>query len=300
MKTQSFHQGKEQEIQTNQTSNLVPSGPPHSSERDTVVSFISDAPVERTMIFPDNPVSETRYIPLRLRYRLPQPRPPPAACPIDLMTPATDVTPRPKPAEQPEEDHDNVPDTGSFAESSAANTSGTSESSPGSLSTMETRETTDMASSETSGSSSSSDGSTESDSTPSAPPSPRQTSTPCTEEAMTAMVSSRPPSPSLADSSLEVRQILRDQTGHALTCSKYQRRNNEAKQRAAVLKQVAQLQCNQLPKQEPGEPLPGPSGESNGASWCVKGKQRNSTASSSDKEDPPPVRRKKNLGPKRH
>ena len=77
---------------------------------------------------------------------------------------------------------------------------------------------------------------------------------------MIAEVSSRPPSPSPADSSLEVRQIYREQTGHALTCSEYQRRNNQAKQRAAVLKQVAQLECNQLPKQEPGESQPGPSG----------------------------------------
>ena len=66
--------------------------------------------------------------------------------------------------------------------------------------------------------------------------------------------------------------------GHALKHSEYQRRNNKAKQRAAVLKQVAQFECNQLPKQEQGGPLPGPSGESNGASWCVKGKQRDSTA----------------------
>ena len=152
------------------------------------------------------------------------------------MTPATNLTPRPEPTEQREEDHDNVPDTGSFAESSMADTSGTSESSPGSSSTMETGGTTDTASSETSGSTSSSDGSTESDSTPSTPLSPRQTSTPCTEEAMTAKAPSRPPSPSLADSSLEVRQIYRDQMGHALTCSEYQRRNNEAKQRATVLK----------------------------------------------------------------
>ena len=34
---------------------------------------------------------------------------------------------------------------------------------------------------------------------------------------MSAKVPSGPPSPSLADSSLEVRQILRDQAGHALT-----------------------------------------------------------------------------------
>ena len=53
-----------------------------------------------------------------------------------------------------------------------------------------------------------------SDSAPSTPPSPRRTSTPCTEEAMSAKVPSGPPSPSLADSSLEVRQILRDQAGH--------------------------------------------------------------------------------------
>ena len=215
------------------------------------------------------------------------------------MTPAADAIPRPETAEQREEDHDNVPDTGPSTNSSAADTSGTSESSPGSSSTTGTDETTDTASSETSGSSSSSDGSTESDSAPSTPPSPRRTSTPCTEEAMSAKVPSRPPSPSLADSSLEVRQILRDQAGHALTHSQYQKQTNAAKQRATVLKRVAQLDINQLPLPKPGEPQPGPSGESNGASRCVPSKQRDSTATSSDEEERPPPRRKKSQGPKR-
>ena len=129
-----------------------------------------------------------------------------------------------------------MPDTGPSTDSSAANTSGTSESSPGSSSTTGTDEMTDTASSETSGSSSSSYGSTESDSAPSTPPSPRWTSMPCTEEAMSAKVPSRPPPPSLADSSLEVRQILRDQAGHAPTHSQYQKQTNAAKQRATVLK----------------------------------------------------------------
>ena len=99
--------------------------------------------------------------------------------------------------------------------------------------------------------------------------------------------------------SLEVRQILRDQAGHALTHSQYQKQTNAAKQRATVLKRVAQLDINQLPLPEPGEPQPGPSGESNGASHCVQGKQRDSTATSSDVEEPPPPRRKKPHGPKR-
>ena len=142
------------------------------------------------------------------------------------MTPAINAIPRPETAEQQEEDHDNVPDTGLSTDSSVADTSGTSESSPGSSSTTGTDETTDMASTETSGSSLSSNGSTESDSAPSTPPSPRWTSTPCTEEAMSAKVPSRPLSPSLADSSLEVRQILRDQAGHALTRSQYQKQTN--------------------------------------------------------------------------
>ena len=128
---------------------------------------------------------------------------------------------------------------------------------------------------------------------------PRRTSTPCTEEAMSAKFPSGPPSPSLADSSLEVRQILRDQAGHALTRSQYQKQMNAAKQRATVLKRVAQLDIKQLPLPEPGEPQPGPSGESNGASHCVQGKQRDSTATSSDEEEPPPPRRKKSHGPKR-
>ena len=158
-----------------------------------------------------------------------------------------------------------MPDTGPSTDSSAADTSGTSKSSPGSSSTTGTDETTDTASSETSGSSSSSDGSTESDSAPSAPPSPRRTSTPCTEEAMSTKVPSRPPSPSLADSSLEVRQILRDQAGHALRHSQYQKQTNAAKQRATVLKRVAQLDINQLPLPEPGEP---PTRTIRGIQWC--------------------------------
>ena len=155
------------------------------------------------------------------------------------------------------------------------------------------------ASTETSGISSSSDGSRKSDSAPSAPPSPRRTSAPCTEEAMTANVPSAPPSPSLADSSLEVRQILRDQTGRALTCLEYQKQTNAAKERAAVLKRVALLDINQLPEAKPG-PQPGPSGEPNGASRCVKSKQRDSTATSSDEEERPRVHKKKGHRPKRH
>ena len=67
----------EQEIWTNQANNSVLSGPTHNLERDTAVRFISDASGERTVTFPDNPVLDTRYIPLRLRDRPPQPRPPP-------------------------------------------------------------------------------------------------------------------------------------------------------------------------------------------------------------------------------
>ena len=215
---------------------MVLSGIPLNSEQDTAVDSISDAPAERAVTFNDNPVAGTRYIPLRLCDTPQEPRPPPAALPFDPMTPAADAIPRPETAELREEDHDNVPDTGPSTDSSAADTSGTSESSPGSSSTKGTDETTDTASTETSGSSSSSNGSMESDSVPSAPQSPRGTSTPCTEEAMSAKVPSRPLSPSLADSSLEVRQILRDQAGHALTHFQYQKQMNAAKQRATVLR----------------------------------------------------------------
>ena len=282
--------GGEGENRAIQAENSVHSGSPPVSERDTAVDFIPDA--SRSVTFPESPVTQTRYIPLRLRDTPREPRPP--APPMDSMTPSE------TPSHRQREDHDNVPDTGSEAGSSTAETSGTSESSPDDSSTMGTDETTtDTASTETSGSSSSSDGSSESDSAPSAPPSPRRTSTPCTEEAMTASVPSAPPSPSLADSSLEVRQILRDQTGRALTHSEYQKQTNAAKERAAVLKRVALLDVNQLPEAKPG-PQPGPSGEPNGASRCVKGKQRDSTVTSSDEEEPPRVNKKKGHGPKRH
>ena len=205
---------REGENEANNQEISVPSGPTLNSEHNTAVDFVSDAPSERAVTFNDNPVAGTKYIPLRLRDTPQQPRPLPAELPFDPMTLAYNAIPRPETAEQREEDHDNVPDTGPSTNSSAADTSGTSETSPGSSSTTGTDETTtETASSETSGSSSSSDGSTESDSAPSTPPSPRRTSTPRTEEAMSAKVPSRPPSPSLADSSLEVRQILRDQAG---------------------------------------------------------------------------------------
>ena len=205
---------REGENEANNQEISVPSGPTLNSEHNTAVDFVSDAPSERAVTFNDNPVAGTKYIPLRLRETPQQPRPLPAELPFDPMTLAYNAIPRPETAEQREEDHDNVPDTGPSTNSSAADTSGTSETSPGSSSTTGTDETmTETASSETSGSSSSSDGSTESDSAPSTPPSPRWTSTLRTEEAMSAKVPSRPPSPSLADSSLEVRQILRDQAG---------------------------------------------------------------------------------------
>ena len=177
VKTRSFQEEKGENEANNQETSVL-SGPPLNSEQDTAVDFVSDAPSERAVTFNDNPVAGTRYIPLRLRDTPQEPRPPPTVLPFDLMTPAADAIPRPETAEQREEDHDNVPDTGPSTDSSAADTSGTLESSPGSSSTMGTDEMTDTASSETSGSSSSSDGSTESDSAPSAPPSPRRTSTP--------------------------------------------------------------------------------------------------------------------------
>ena len=197
--------GREGENEANNQETSVLSGPPLNSEQDTAVDFVSDTPSERAVTFNDNPVAGTRYIPLRPRDTPQEPRPPPTVLPFDPMTPDTDAIPRPETAEQREEDHDNVPETGPSTDSSVADTSGTSESSPGASSTTGTDETTDTASSKASGSSSSGDGSAESDSTPSTPPSPRRTSTPCTEEAMSAKVPSGPPSPSLADSSLEVR-----------------------------------------------------------------------------------------------
>ena len=116
----------EGENQANNEETLVLSGPPHNSEQDTAVDFISDAPAEIAITFNDNPVAVTRYIPLRLHDIPQEPRPPPAVLPVNLMTPPANAIPRREPTEQLEEDHDNVPDTGPLAESSAADTSGTS------------------------------------------------------------------------------------------------------------------------------------------------------------------------------
>ena len=76
--------------------NSVLSGPTHNSEQDTAVDFISDALSERAITFNDNPVAETRYIPLRLRKRPKEPRPSPAAVPFDPMTPPMDAIPGPE------------------------------------------------------------------------------------------------------------------------------------------------------------------------------------------------------------
>ena len=115
----------------------IPDGPWQKLGMDffDLKDFISDAPSERAVTFNDNPVAGTRYIPLRLRDTPQEPRPLPAELPFDPMTPAADAIPRPETAEQREEDHDDVPDTGPSTNSSAADTSGTSESSPGSSST---------------------------------------------------------------------------------------------------------------------------------------------------------------------
>ena len=290
----------EGENQANNQEILVLSGPQLNSEQDTAVDFVSDAPSERAVTFDDNPVAGTRYMPLRLRDTLQEPRPLPAELPFDPMTPAADAIPRPETAERREEDHDNVPDTGPSTDSSAADTSGTSESSPGSLSTTG--------------------------------PMRRQIRPPPRPVAVLRAAMAQPsqtvhqaphrlhdgpvhhvlrklcqprfqadhPHHLWQIAPMEVRQILRDQAGHALTHSQYQKQTNAAKQRATVLKRVAQLDINQLPLPEPGEPQPGPSGESNGASRCVPSKQRDSTATSSDEEERPPPRRKKSQGPKRH
>ena len=92
--------GREGENQANNQESSVLSGPPHNSEHDTAVDFISDAPAERAITFNDNPVVETRYIPLRLHDTPQEPRPPPTAIPINLMTLVADAIPRLEPTEQ--------------------------------------------------------------------------------------------------------------------------------------------------------------------------------------------------------
>ena len=92
--------GREGENQANNAGNSVLSGQPHNLERDTAVDFVSDASSDRAVTFNDNPVSKTKYIPLRLCDRPQEPRPPPTVLPIDLMTPPADAIPRLEPAEQ--------------------------------------------------------------------------------------------------------------------------------------------------------------------------------------------------------
>ena len=100
MSQNSLLSGREGENEANNQEISVLLGPPHNSEQDTAVDFVSDAPAERAITFNDNPVAETRYIALRLCDTPQEPRPPPTAVPIDLMTPAANVIPRPEPTEQ--------------------------------------------------------------------------------------------------------------------------------------------------------------------------------------------------------
>ena len=55
--------GREGENEVNSQEISVLSGPPHNSQQDTAVDFVSDAPAERAITFNDNPVAGTRYIP---------------------------------------------------------------------------------------------------------------------------------------------------------------------------------------------------------------------------------------------
>ena len=72
--------------------NLILSGLHPNLERDTAVSLISHAPA-KSMKFPENPVSQKQYIPLRLHKRPHQPKPAFHAHHIDLLTSAPETEP---------------------------------------------------------------------------------------------------------------------------------------------------------------------------------------------------------------
>ena len=164
----------------------------------------------------------------------------------------------------PQGDHDNVPDRVPPTESSAASeTDGTT-----SLDTSTTDETSSKGatSSDTEGtegtSDSSSDSSSESSSSSvgSRPPSPLHASTPSADMADGHQEQITPRE---ADTSIQARQFFSEMLGRPLTRTEFRKQKNALKRQLAILVQVSKRAENQLPKQEPGEPQPGTSKDSN-------------------------------------
>ena len=64
---------------------------------------------------------------------------------------------------------------------------------------------------------------------------------------------------------MQARQFYSEMLGRPLTRTEFRRQKNALKRQLAILVHVSERPENQLPKQEPGEPQPGTSKDSNGS-----------------------------------
>ena len=192
---------------------------------------------------------------------------------IDPRDPDLTIRLRPSP-EDTERDDDTVPDVPPAESSAASETDGTSDpdtdGSSGEDATSSDTGTSDSSSDSCSSESSSSSGSE--------PPSPVRASTP---SAGTATGQQEQITPKTADTSMQARQFYGEIFGRPLTRKEFKRQKTQFGRQLAILQQVSRRPENQLPTNEPKEPKPGTSKDSN-----------DSDNSESSKAEPPP--RKKN------
>ena len=194
---------------------------------------------------------------------------------IDPRDPDLTIRLRPSP-EDTERDDDTVPDVPPAESSAASETDGTS--SPD-TSTTDGSSSKDATSSDSGMSDSSSDSSSSksSSSSGSEPSSPVRASTPSAD---TADSQQEQITPQRADTSMEARQFYGEMLGRSLTCKEFKHQKNKFSRQLAILQQVSQRPENQLPVNEPSEPQPGTSKDSN-----------DSDNGKSSKAKPPPRKR---------
>ena len=193
---------------------------------------------------------------------------------IDPRHPDLTIHLRPSP-EDTERDDDTVPDIPPAESSAASETDGTP--SPDTSTEGSSSEGATSSDSGTSDSSSDSSSSSESSSTGgSEPPSPRRASTPI-------MAESNHTTPQRADTSMEARQFYGELIGRRLTRTEFKHQKDNLSRQLAILLQVSQRAEYQLPANEPPEPQPGTSKDSdnsdNGESSEAKAppRRRNNT-----------------------
>ena len=112
------------------------------------------------------------------------------------------------------------------------------------------------------------------------PPSPVRASTP---RADTADGQQEQITPQRADTSMEARQFYGEMLGRPLTRKEFKRQKNQFGRQLAILQEVSRRPENQLPTNEPKEPQPGTSKDSNGSDNVQ-----------SSKAKPPPRKRNNN------